>query len=205
MLYSPQTGTVFEEAFQYNPKSCFLMTQLGGEISSQANRIRRIIRLIDANSAVTGRDFLDKIWRQILSVPMGIAILCPNMEVTTVGNIFYELGLLDSLGKESLIIKTIDFKIPSDFVRTVYISYRRGWASKLTQFLNSVFERENHYSTMADLLIADPVVSIDYLRRAYLISGNDDYKAKAREIYQNNHDVFENINGFHILNFLNSH
>ena len=37
-----------------------------------------------------GKDYLVKIWRQILSVPMGIAILTNETKPATIGNIFYE-------------------------------------------------------------------------------------------------------------------
>ena len=94
------------------------MTQLGGNLTPQLNEIRLAIseflisinfREIDAGSYVTGGDFLEKIWKQILAVPVGIAILTNDMKLTTVANIFYELGILDALGKESIVIKSKDF------------------------------------------------------------------------------------------------
>ena len=100
IVYSLQTGSVFEEAIKYQPRSCFILTQLGDKLSPQLKAIRKKLKAeltarniaeIDAHSLVTGRDFLDKIWRQILSVPIGIAILCKDMKITTVANIFYEL------------------------------------------------------------------------------------------------------------------
>ncbi len=212
IVYSLQTGSVFEEAIKYQPRSCFILTQLGGKLSPQLKAIRkqlkaelttRNINEIDAHSLVTGRDFLDKIWRQILSVPMGIAILCKDMKATTVANIFYELSLLDSLGKETLVIKTKDFEIPSDFVRTEYLPYGRGWASKLNQFFNNVFEQEKYYKKMADLT-DDPILSIDYLRRAFLISGNREYLSNAKNHFEKNKNFINRYNQFQIRNFLRS-
>jgi hypothetical protein len=211
ILYSPQTGNVLEEAIKLNPRSCFVITQLGGKVSPQIRSIRKVldkelslrkIRLIDASSLVTGKDFMDKIWKQILSVPIGIAILCNDMNKTTIGNIFYELGLFDSLGKETLVIKTQDFNIPSDFIRTEYISYGRGWASKLNQFLNNVFEREGFYYLMSDLTKNDPVLSFDYIRRAYLISGEKKYKDLAEILFNQNKSLFTRNFEFHIRDFI---
>ncbi|MGB1450742.1 MAG: hypothetical protein ACPG7E_03400, partial [Marinirhabdus sp.] len=85
------------------------------EIRNTISDFLKIInyRVIDAGSDVTGGDYLEKIWKQILDVPVGIAILTENMKLTTVANIFYELGVLDSFGKESIVIKSKNFKIPS--------------------------------------------------------------------------------------------
>jgi len=69
------------------------MTQLGGGISPRTIKIRNSLeselikynfKLVDANTKTTGKDFLDKIWKQMLGVPMGIAILTPEMRQTTV-------------------------------------------------------------------------------------------------------------------------
>ena len=108
IIYSLINGEVFTSSIKYKQGSCFIMTQLGGNRSPQLNEIRLAIseflisinfREIDAGSYVTGGDFLDKIWKQILAVPVGIAILTNDMKLTTVANIFYELGILDALGK----------------------------------------------------------------------------------------------------------
>ncbi len=213
IVYSIQTGNVVESPIKYQPRSCFILTQLGGKLSSQLKSIRkqlkaelttRNINEIDAQSVVTGRDFLEKIWRQIYSVPMGIAILSEDMKATTVANIFYELGILDTLGKETLVIKTKDYEIPSDFIRTEYISYGRGWASKLNQFFNNVFEQEEHYKIMAEETKNDPVLSIDYLRRAYLISGKKEYIFEAKNLFDRNKTIVNRYNQFQIRNFLRS-
>jgi len=153
IIYSPINGEVFTSSINFMPRSCFLMTQLGGKPSNELKRIRTDIsnllsslnfREIDASSYVTGGDFLDKIWKQILAVPVGIAILTEDMNLTTVANIFYELGILDALGKESIVIKSKNFKIPSDFVRTEYISFDENFKINFNKFFENVFEREKH-------------------------------------------------------------
>ena len=95
------------------------MTQLGGERTEELNTIIECLytqlkshrySYKDANSLVTGKDFLDKIWKISLSVPLGVAVVTEEMSNNTISNIFYELGLLTALGKETIVIKTSKFK-----------------------------------------------------------------------------------------------
>jgi len=78
------------------------MTRLGepvpeiiSEIRHQlSNKLKSLsIKEVDASSIVTGRDFLMKIWYQILSVPIGIGIVDESMSAQTMSNIFYEVGV----------------------------------------------------------------------------------------------------------------
>jgi hypothetical protein len=166
------------------------MTQIGGP-DDETLAIRRSltqilsksgIELIDAGSVVTGRDFLLKIWTLLLTVPLGIAIINDKMRPDAMCNIFYELGVLQAYGKETLVIKTEGAKIPSDFVRTEYVKYDRAFKGKMEKFLEHFFTLADYYEKIADQLEQNPLLSIDYLRRAYLISGKDDLRAKVRNI-----------------------
>jgi len=130
ILYRPTGGDVHSTTIAYHPRTCFLMTQLGEPVSNIVNQIRedlvnrltrRRIKVIDAESEVSGRDFLLKIWKLLIGVPLGIAIIHQDMSRETFANIFYEVGLMHACGKEVLIIKTKETKVPSDFVRTEYL------------------------------------------------------------------------------------
>ena len=211
ITYSPHDGQVLTDRIKYQPKSCFIMTQLGGSIPNNLKEIRkaishelreRKIKEIDAYTQITGRDFLLKIWRQILSVPMGVAIITNQMDSSTVANIFYEIGLLDSLGKETIIVKAKDREIPSDFIRTEYIAYGKSFTDKFNKYIDTIFEQAEHYETMSNLMGANPVLSIDYLRRAYLITGNKSLIKKAQKIFKKNE--FDDQSKFTIRNFLES-
>ena len=110
ITYDPIEGDAYSKKVYYHPRTCFVVTQLGEPVPESVNRIRRVlnkslkareIKIIDANSAMTGRDFLDKIWSMILSVPLGIAIVTEDMPHNTWANIFYEIGLMQALGKET--------------------------------------------------------------------------------------------------------
>ena len=211
IIYSPINGEVFTSSIKYLPRSCFIMTQLGGKHSEQLINIRKAIseflisvnfRELDAGSYVTGGDFLEKIWKQILGVPVGIAILTEDMKLTTVANIFYELGILDSLGKESIVIKSKDFQIPSDFIRTEYVSFDDKFEGNFQKFFDNIKEREEHYSLMSELIRKDIVLSIDYLKRAFLISGSLKYKIEAQRLFDENKKNIDDQSKFMINGFL---
>ena len=193
ILYSPHDGDVPNCHIDYRPRTCFIMTKLGQPVSPEIENIRDSLRKvlskyqiaeIDAESVVTGRDFLAKIWNMIIAVPLGIAIIDDNMSALTMSNIFYEIGLMQAYGKETLVIKTKESKVPSDFVRTEYIEYGSGFDKKLDKFCDSFFKFAEHYDLMSEILENNPLLSIDYLRRAYLITGDKIYREKAENVYK---------------------
>lgn len=182
---------VITDFISYEPRSCFIMTQLGLPVSDSLTKIRtdlttelskRSIKELDANSYIKGKDFLSKIWRQVVAVPMGIAIVTKEMKVSTISNIFYEIGVLNALGKETIVIKTKDFIIPSDFIRTEYIEYDDKFSGKINNFLDQVFDLADHYEIMGESLEANPLLTIDYYKRAYLITGDKKYFNWTKEI-----------------------
>jgi len=54
-----------------NPSSVVLK-EIRSSLSTELKK--QNFKEIDANSLIAGRDFFDKIWKQILGVPLGIAI-----------------------------------------------------------------------------------------------------------------------------------
>jgi hypothetical protein len=187
------------------------MTQLGLPFPKILESIRtdltvelskRKIRELDANSYIKGKDFLSKIWRQVLAVPMGISIVTEDMKVSTISNIFYEVGVLNALGKETILIKSKGFNIPSDFIRTEYIEYDDQFPEKINKFLDQVFELADHYEIMGESLEANPLLTIDYYKRAYLITGEPKYFRKTEEII--NGRKFDIQSNHFIKNFLST-
>ena len=192
ILYSPNNGDVHTNHIKYRPRTCFVMTKLGEPVSEEVLDIRTSlesilkkyeIECIDAESVVTGKDFLTKIWNLIVSVPLGIAIIDHEMTSSTLSNIFYEIGLMQAYGKETLVVKTKKATVPSDFVRTEYIEYGKHFEGKMQKFFQTFFDLPDYYDSMANELEKNPLLSIDYLRRAYLITGNNNYKMKAERIF----------------------
>jgi hypothetical protein len=193
IFYSPTDGIPHIGLIEYRPRTCFVMTKLGKPIPKELNQIRSHlakifvdynITLLDANDEITGKDFLLKIWHIILGVPLGIAIITNDMSNQTLANIFYEIGLMQAYGKETLVIKTVGTKVPSDFVRTEHIEFAAGFKKKLKKYLNTLFKLVQYYKKMSDQVEENPLLAIDYLKRAWLISGENAYRQKVREIFQ---------------------
>jgi hypothetical protein len=125
------------------------MTRLGKPVHKEITEMRRAIselcskanyKVIDASSRITGRDFLLKIWRLIASAPLSVGICHEEIPLKTQANIYYELGVAQALGKESVIVKSPGSEIPSDFVRTEYIEFDARFATKFAAYLESVIE-----------------------------------------------------------------
>ena len=194
MIYDPANGEYTPSVRTYHPRTCFLMTQLGKPVPQTITKIRAKIKkllddmnyaLLDAGSKVTGRDFLNKIWGMILSVPIGVAIVDREMKPTAIQNVFYEIGLMQAYGKETIVIKTRGTKVPSDFVRTEYIEYSqdgRLFSREFRKFMKDCEERANHYVLMAEELRNNLVLAFDYYRRAYLITGAGTYAWLAKKL-----------------------
>jgi len=191
--YSPVDGDVVNiSRIAYRPRTCFIMTQLGTPLPREIVNMRRTfakycsargIDAIDANSVITGKDFLVKIWEMLVSVPLGVAVIAGDLTPSTMCNIFYEIGLLDALGKETLVIETTNSYVPSDFVRTEYIEYDKCFKSKINKFFDRFFGQADYYADMAAVLSPNPLLAIDYLKRAYLISGEDRLREEARRLF----------------------
>lgn len=194
ILYHPIEGGIYMKKVKIRPKTCFLMTQLGNPIPDQVSRIRKTLKkylnqaninIIDANSVRTGRDFLIKIWEMIVSVPLGVAIITEELSSETMANIFYEMGILQTLGKETLIIKSKNCNIPSDFVRTEYIEYDRKFKFEINKYLKTFSNQADHYFKLGSQLNKNPIVTIDYLKRAYLVTGDENIKRKINNNIKN--------------------
>jgi hypothetical protein len=64
---------------------------------------------------------MEGVWRDILQAGIVIAELStPNP------NVFYELGLVHALGKDTVILKEKAVKLPADFLGTLYVEYVAG-------------------------------------------------------------------------------
>ena len=188
IVYRPTDGDAHTVPIATRCRTCFLMTQLGGSIPDELAVIRERVEttfkaagftVIDANSVTTGRDFLHKIWEIIVSVPVGVAIIHDDVQPTTLANIFYEVGLMQALGKETLVVKAPRARVPSDFVRTEYATADQNLERTLSRFLDSLREREEHYGFVGSLVENNPLLALDYFRRAYLLFGADVWREQA--------------------------
>lgn len=101
----------------------------------------------------------------------------------SLANIFYELGWMQAYGKETLVIRVGEVEIPSDFVRTEYINFDVSFEQKLTAFFQSLEKRAEYYVTFANQVERNPLLAIDYLRRAFILTNNARLKTRAREVH----------------------
>ena len=76
-------------------------------------------------------------------------------------------------------------KVPSDFIRTEYVEFNGDFRKNFTAYLDSLPEQADHYELVADQLERNPILAIDYLKRAFLISGEDRLRKKARLLLDN--------------------
>ena len=191
IIYNPLDGQAFTYLIQSKPKHCFLMTRLGEPVPPMVKDIRKALReclrsvnykVIDASTTVTGRDFLLKIFCQIAASPLSVSVLHEDIPVPTQVNIFYELGIAQALGKETVIIKSPKSKVPSDFIRTEHIVFDSNFSKNFRKYLDSIFSAASFYEMLADQLDRNPILELDYLKRAYLINGEARLKSRAKEI-----------------------
>ena len=188
IIYSPLDGEALTSAVRSRSRHCFLMTQLGGDIPEGIHTIRaavtRLCReadydVIDARTQVTGRDFLLKIWKLIASTPFSVAVGHEEIPSSTQLNIYYELGVAQALGKETLLVKSPGAEVPSDLVRTEYVAFDNDFDTGFRKYLSSLQERADHYELVAEQLERNPVFALDYLKRAFLITGDNRFRASA--------------------------
>ena len=139
-------------------------------------------KVIDAQSAGTGRDFLVKIWHLIASAPLSIGILHEAIPHKSQENIFYEIGVAQALGKETVIIKSPTVKIPSDFVRSEYLDFDKKFPTRFNAYIKSIHAQANLYEKLSDQLDTNPILALDYLKRAYLIKGDKKLRNKVKNI-----------------------
>ena len=191
ILYNPTDGDAITSSIKSKPRHCFLMTRLGKPIPKEVIDIVTSITnicnnsgfaVIDATTQITGRDFLLKIWKQIAATPLSVGVCHERIPQKTQSNIYYELGIAQAMGKETIIVKSPKADIPSDFIRTEYLEFNSNFDTNFILYLNGLDEQAEHYELMADQLESNPVLSIDYLKRAFLISGENRLRDKASKL-----------------------
>lgn len=136
-------------------------------------------------------------------MPIGIGIIADEFSAPTYANIFYEIGLMHALGKETVVVKTPTSKVPSDFVRTEYIQYDNDFATNLKKYADHVLGIADYYSILAEQVKQNPLLSIDYYKRSYLITGNPKFKDSAKAIFSSGYldNVLDSLNIPSLIDF----
>ncbi len=123
-----------------------------------------------------------KIWQLIASTPLCVGICHEEIPFSTQANIYYELGVAQALVKETLLVKSPKASVPSDLVRTEYVEFNGQFGANFELYLESLREQADHYEVVADQLDRNPILAIDYLKRAFLITGEERLRGKAQEL-----------------------
>ncbi len=193
ILYGLVDGDVHTRKVKYRPRTCFLMTQLGGTVPEEVDSVRQDLRrlldthdiaLIDANSEITGRDFLIKIWNMIVAVPFGDSDRSQGHANNDAVQRLLRGWYCPKPGQGNPRNQDERGQSPPDFVRTEYIEYGEDFDQKIAKYLTYFFERAEYFVTVADQLENNPLASIDYLRRAYLITGDEARREEAEKIIE---------------------
>lgn len=193
IIYSPTDGDALTSAIPSMPRNCFLITKLGKSLPPEVLRMRRLVTelsaahelaIIDATHKVTGRDILNKIWRLIAGCPISIALCHESFPPKTLANIYFELGVAQAMGKETVMVKSPGFEVASDLVRTEYIEFDDDFDDRFTRFLEEIDERASHYEMMAEQLERNPILALDYLKRAFLLTEDQGLRERASELLQ---------------------
>lgn len=191
IVYNPLDGQHTHHPIKTRPRHCFLMTQLGEPVPPMVQQMREAIEdvcssadyeVIDAQAIVSGRDYLLEIWHLIASCPLSVGVLHEEMPQKTQGNILYEFGVAQALGKETVIVKGPKAEVPTDLIRSGYILFDNTFRRQFRSFMTGLVERSEFYVTLADQTERNPLIALDYLKRAYLLTGEKRLKEAAGRI-----------------------
>lgn len=189
--YRPTDGEVHNAPIRWRPRTCFVMSAMGRQLPPAVREVRtKVARslgrhdftFVDAGAHTTGKDYLRKIWEIAVGCPVGVAIVHDGIRPDTMANIFYELGLLHTYGRDTIVVRVGPVVLPSDFVRTEYINYGRQFSRAMDAFLGALDDRAEYYLTLGDQLRNNPELELDYLRRAFLLTGDKRLQKRATRI-----------------------
>jgi len=111
--------------------------------------------IVKATTERSHKDYLEKIIQLIRGCGFGVAIFSEYTPASTLANIFFEIALCNLLGKPVIIVKSEGAKIPSDFVRTEWVSYSDGGNTQLrTDFkksVDSIIALAKYYEILGDI------------------------------------------------------
>ncbi len=193
IFYRPTDGDVQGGPINWQPRSCFIMSAMGKNVPRTVGNARRRVASVladvgfkstDASTLTTGKDYLLKIWSLAVCSPVGVAVVHEGIRPETMANVFYELGLMQAYGRETVVVRVGEVALPSDLVRTEYIQFDAKFTRRFSGFVATLAERAEYYLILSQQLESDPLLAIDYLRRSYLLSGNEKLRGRAQQIFR---------------------
>jgi hypothetical protein len=201
LIFSPLSEDVLEGPFESKPRRAFVMLHSGKTISAIEKKMDKVIftslkRLRHpVEKAVTPggtKDYLEKIIQTIRGCGFGVAIFSEFTPAPTLANIFFEIGLCGLLGKPVILVKSAKAQMPSDFVRTEWLTYQGGDTTKLRKDFESsikgITALAKYYEKLGDLAVeakdADLELAFERYKQALLIAGSPTAKRKIKEFPQ---------------------
>jgi hypothetical protein len=197
LIFSPLSEDVLESPFESKPRRAFMMLHSGQTISPTERKMERVI--FDClrrfrhpvEKAVTPggtKDYLEKIIQTIRGCGFGVALFSESTPAPTLANIFFEIGLCGLLGKPVILVKSVEAQIPSDFVRTEWLTYQGGDTKKLKKdfesSLKGIIALAGFYEKLGDLAVSAQTVDIELAferyKQALLIAGSQSAKRKIK-------------------------
>jgi hypothetical protein len=116
--------------------------------STMADEVREALaranfEVVTAGDVRRTGDYLHKIINLIRGCGFSVAIFSDRTPPKTLANIFFEVGLAGMLGKPVQLVLNGENPAPSDFVRSEWISYKRGEEPALRAALDESLEQMN--------------------------------------------------------------
>ena len=209
LVFSPLSEEVLDPGPRsLFPGSVFMMRQLGEppgideQMAAAAADIfeRAGISVLDANSSIGGKDFLERILGLIRGVGFVAALFSDSTRRTAFANISLELGFAAMCGKPLVIMKSKGAKAPSDLTRTDYIEYD---ANDLENFVDKLQMAIDEVSALAEFERAklevaldadqmDCAIAFERARKAFLLTGERAYVDHAQTILDRLNSAQEN-------------
>lgn len=199
LIFSPLSEDVLEGPFTPQPKGVFIMLQLGEGISKLESNIDKIVcgvllkrhfTVIKSSTVRGHKDYLEKIIQIIRGCGFGVVIFSEYTPASTLANIFFEVALCNLLGKPVIIVKTEEAKVPSDFIRTEWVTYKEGKTTQLkkdfSDSVNTIQDGAKYYESLGDIAMAaediDLELAYERYKQSVLITNKKSVKNKIKKI-----------------------
>ena len=69
-------------------------------------------------------------------------------------------------------------------MRTEYVNYDEDFDKNFNKYIEGLTDQAEYYVKISDQLEKDPLLAIDYLRRAYLITNERSHQIHAKEHFE---------------------
>jgi len=199
IIFSPVDGAELYGPYQPLPGHAFLMLHAGEAVAAvereMVDTVRRVLSELGftpiAATEVPGTgDFLGKIVDLIRGCGFGVAVYSDQTPPKTLGNIFFEIGLMHLLGKPVQLLIAGTDPTPSDFVRTEWLRFDPNDKDKSAAALRTSFEKIEELAEFyfkqgevgLDADVIDYELTLERFKQAVLIANHLGARRRISEI-----------------------